>query len=67
MEENGGRAFASKRGNRPIAFDVLSPVAPVAARMVEELNAATETIFPGTRLQMMFQLVSGSNPAGAVF
>ena len=59
MEENGGRAFASKRGNRPIAFDVLSPVAPVAARMVEELNAATETIFPGTKLHKVFKLVAG--------
>ena len=35
-------------------------------RWVEELKA-TETIFPGTILQMMFQLVSGSNPADAVF
>ncbi len=59
MEENGGRAFASKRGNRPIVFDVLSPVAPVAARMVEELNAATETIFPGTKLHKVFKLVAG--------
>jgi len=43
----------------------LSPVAPVAAKMAEELNA-TETIFPGTKHQV-FKLVSGGNPAAAVF
>ena len=32
--EDGGRAFASKRGNRPIVFHVLSPVAPVAAKPI---------------------------------
>jgi len=33
---------------------------------VEELKA-TETLFPGTKLQMMFQWVKGSNPADAGF
>jgi hypothetical protein len=30
----------------------------LAAKMAEELNA-TETIFPGTKLQMVFKLGSG--------
>ena len=34
--------------------------------LVEELKA-TETLFPGTKLQMMFQWVKGSNPADAAF
>jgi len=30
----------------------------LAAKMAEELNA-TETVFPGTKLRMVFRLVSG--------
>jgi len=42
----------------PALFPRLSPVAPVAVKMVEQLNA-TETIFPGTKLHKVFKLVSG--------
>ena len=38
----------------------------LATQLAEELNA-TETIFPGTQLRMVFKLVSGPIPADAVF
>jgi hypothetical protein len=38
----------------------------LAAQLAEELKV-TETIFPGTKLKMVFQLVSVSNPADAGF
>ena len=38
----------------------------LARQLADELNA-TETIFPGTQLRRVFKLVSGWNPADALF
>jgi hypothetical protein len=50
-------AQLSRRRAEYGAGELAGPLEVEAAEMAEELNA-TETIFPGTKLQMAFKLVS---------